>query len=214
MAYRTLEDLRAELRVRLGFGAAGGVPGVLQPLLNSFLRQAQAELYWNGTWAELRKRADLTIGVGQTLVNYPSDCNKQRIADLYVLVTNTWQPVKEGIDKALYTTVATRNFPSFYERLDQLEFWPQADQTYTIRIWYYKELDRFTQDADRATINDDIVFSRALAIGKAHYRHPDAESANTIASAMFNGAKGGAWPRKVWKHEKEVDVPMAKPRTV
>lgn len=214
MAYRTLEDLRSELRVRLGFGAAGGVPGVLQPLLNSFLRQAQAELYWNGAWAETRKRADLSLGSGATLLNYPSDANKQRIEDVYVLVTNTWQPVKEGIDKALYTTVGTRNFPSFYERLDQLEFWPEADQVYTVRVWYYKELDRFTQDGDRATINDDIIFSRALAMAKAHYRHPDAEAANAVASAMVNGAKGGAWPRKVWKPQKEVDVPLAKPRTV
>lgn len=214
MPYRTLEDLRAELRIRLGFGAAGGVPGVLQPLLNSFLRQAQEELYWNGAWADIRKRADLTIGVGQTLVNYPADANKQRIEAIYALVTNTWQPVTEGIDKALYTTVATQNFPSFYERLDQLEFWPQADQTYTLRVWYYKELDRFTQDADRATINDGIIFSRALAIGKAHYRHPDAESVNTIAGAMISGAKGGAWSRKVWKPTKGVDVPLAKPRTV
>lgn len=214
MPYRTLEDLRSELRVRLGFGAAGGVPGVNQPLLDSFLRSAQTELYWQGAWAELRSRDDVTIGVGQTLVDYPSTCNPQRIEDIYVKVGTTWQPVVEGIDKELYTTVDSPSFPTRYERLDQIEFWPEADQTYTIRVWFYKNLERFTQDGDRATLNDDVIFARALALAKAHYRHPDAEASNTTAANIVDGAKGGAWRQKVFKRGRKNDIPLPKPRTI
>jgi hypothetical protein len=214
MPYRTLEDLRGELRVRLGFGAAGGVPGVNQSLLDSFLRSAQDELYWQGSWAEIRSREDLSIGLGQTLVNYPSDCNPQRIEDIYVQVGTTWMPVIEGIDKELYTTVDSQSYPTRYERLDQLEFYPEADQSYTIRVWYYKNLLRFTQDADVATLNDSIIFARALAMAKAHYRHPDAEISNTSATTMINGAKGGAWRQKVFKPKDSRDLPIPKPRTV
>lgn len=216
MVYRTLEDLRSELRTVLGFGAAGAVPGVNQTLLNSFLRQAQAELYWQGSWAELRARADLSLGSGQTLINYPSDCNPERIEDLYVQVSSTWLPITEGIEKQLYTTVDSTNYPSFYERRSQIELWPESDQAYTLRIWYYKVLGAFTQDGDRATLNDDLVLARAIALGKAHYRHPDADKYETSVATMINGAKGGAWRRKVFSAKRTPydDIPLSKPRTV
>jgi hypothetical protein len=215
MVYRTLQDLRTELQARLGFGAAGAGLGVSQVIFNSFLRQAQSELYWQAAWAELRGREDITIGVGQTLVDYPTAANPQRIEDIYVQVNGTWIPVAEGIDKNLYTTVDSRNYPNFYERLSQLEFWPEADQIYTIRVWYYKPLDPFDDDADRATINDDIVFARALGIAKKHYRHPDADDAIASANSMLDGAKGGAWRQKVFKPERRpYDLPLAKPRVV
>lgn len=214
MPYRSLEDMRAELQVRLGFGAFGGAPGVNRSMLDSFLRSAQDELYWQGSWAEIRSREDLSLGAGATLLNYPSDCNPQRIEAIYVQNGTTWQPVIEGIDKELYTTVDSPSYPCRYERLDQIEFWPESDQAYTVRVWYYKNLLRFTQDADVATLNDSIIFARALAMAKAHYRQPDAEASNTSASTMINGAKGGAWRQKVFKPKGGQDLPLPKPRTV
>lgn len=214
MPYRSLEDLRSELSVRLGFGASGAPTGANAALLDSFLRQCQDELYWQASWAELRSREDLTIGVGQTLVSYPVDANKQRIEAIYVRVAETWLPVVEGIDKSLYTTVDSQSYPARYERLDQLEFWPEADQTYTIRVWYYKELLPFTQNADVATVRDSLVLTRAIGLAKAHYRHPDAQSQIERGLEHSGNAKGGAWSQKVFRAPGRDDPPIPMPRTV
>ena len=43
---RNLGSLRQELRDRLGFAAFGSQAGINTALLDSFLRQAQEQLYW------------------------------------------------------------------------------------------------------------------------------------------------------------------------
>ena len=73
----------------------------------------------------------------------------------------------------------TPGTPARFERLAQIVLWPKAVQIYTVRVWYVADLGRFTQDADRATLDDQMVLLHALATGKAHYRHPDA--------AMYEG---------------------------
>ena len=182
MAYQTLGELRSLLQQRLGFGSSGAASGINATTIDNFLFNAQIQLYWHTDWKKLTFYADKTVGSGQTLIDYPTtasgapaDANPDRILKLAVLVNGLWIPIEEGIGTEHYSYSDRKYYPQRYERYGQIELWPQADQVYTVRVWYIRELARFTQDNDRTTIDDDLVFLHALANGKAHYRHPDAE---------------------------------------
>jgi hypothetical protein len=60
--YRTLGELRAEMRAMIGAGAAGTASGVQATLIDTHLRNAQTLLYWSHDWAHLRKWELKNIG--------------------------------------------------------------------------------------------------------------------------------------------------------
>ena len=190
MAYRTLGDLRDVLRARLGFGAQGSSGGANQTLLDSLLQNGQVQLYWLQDWRHLTAYEDFTTGVGQTLYDYPADCeNDRRILRLEVNYSGQWSQLSEGISTSMRSTVSTRSVPCRYERFDQIELYPEPDvATYTVRAWYVKDLQPFVDDSDRATIDDQMILLHAVANGKAHYRQPDAKvyegQLNTLMSSI------------------------------
>lgn len=194
MAYQTLGELRSLLQQRLGFQSTGAASGINASTIDNFLFNAQVQIYWHTDWKKLTFYADKTVGNGQTLIDYPTtvtgapaDANPERILKIAVLVNSIYQPVVEGISSDHYSYSDRKYYPQRYERYGQIELWPQADQTYSVRIWYIRELGRFSQDNDRTTIDDDLVFLHALANAKAHYRQPDAEIyAGQLATLMGN----------------------------
>lgn len=174
---KTLGQLRATLQNRLGFGAAGASAGVNAPIIDSFLIGAQAQLYWEVDWNILRKRADITIGASQTLVDYPSDANTERVQKIAVLYSGRWSELRHGIDVEHYDSSSTQGPPERYEFLgSQIEVWPKTNAVYTLKFFYVKKLGPFSIDSDQTSIDDEIVFLHALANAKAHYEHPDAQS--------------------------------------
>ena len=182
MAFQTLGELRALVTQRLGFGSAGAAAGVISATVDNFLFNAQIQLYLQADWKKLQHYADKTVGVGQYLIDYPTviggapaDANAERILKIAVKVNSLWVDLTEGINTEHYSYQDRNYYPQRYERYSQIELWPKADIAYTVRIWYIRELGRFTQDADRCTIDDDLIFLHALANAKAHYRQPDAE---------------------------------------
>lgn len=216
MPYRTLGELRAALRTRLGFSAAGAAAGVNQEIINNFLSEAQITLYWTHDWARLRKYSDVTIGLQETLVDYPSDCNPERIRAVSVLDNNIWTPpLPKGIDPALYTYQSNYARPDRWEPYEQMEFWPAADQVYTARVFYVKNLLPFVVDEDVATIDDSLVFAVALADAKAHYRHPDAANYGSKSQALLSQLKAKNWGKTVFHpHDYTQSEVLAKPVTV
>jgi hypothetical protein len=68
--------------------------------------------------------------------------------------------------------------------------WPEPDDTYTLRLDYYALPARFTQDSDRASVDDSAVFLLALANAKAHYRHPDAKIYAQQAETTLRALRG------------------------
>ena len=182
MAYRTLGDLRGELLARLGMGAQGA-SGASLTLLNSFLRNGQAQLYRAQDWKHLTDYADLALGVGQNLLDYPAagtmngavGCARdKRITRIEHFYAGQWREITEGIGTREWNYMETRSWPARFERFAQLMIYPKADQIYTVRVWFVQDLGRFTVDGDAATLDDEMILLHAIANGKAHYRHPDA----------------------------------------
>ena len=119
----------------------------------------------------------------------PADANSERILKIAVKVNSLWVDLREGINTEHYSYQDRNYYPQRYERYAQIELWPKADQAYTVRVWYIRELARFTQDGDRCTIDDDLIFIYALANAKAHYRQPDADIYTRQMQSMLTQLK-------------------------
>lgn len=199
MAYRTLEELRIIVSARLGFGSQGSRIGGNATLINSFLQNAQYQLYELQNWKKLTDYDDKTIGVNQYLVDYPPTANPERILEIAVDIGGgsvQWFPLKEGIRLEHYNTQANKSFPQRYERYTQIEVWPKCDAIRTMRIWFIKNLGPFTADDDVATIDDELILLHATATGKGHYRHPDAPIWSSQLESLLARIKGHSFGSK------------------
>lgn len=184
---RNLGDLRLELSARLGFASTGNASGPKQAVLNSFLQNAQDQLYYAFDWKQLKKvftfnaSSTPSLGQSQQYIDYPDDVNPDRILEMSSKGINTtdFDPMQEGIDLSHRNTTTTDR-PRRYALRDQIEIWPVTDQSgYTIRMEYIKRLSAFTQDSHATSLpveKDGLIFLHALANAKGHYRHPDAQA--------------------------------------
>lgn len=207
MPYRTLGEMRATLMARLGMGAMGA-SGASQVLMNSFLSNGQTQLYWDQDWKHLTAYADKTLGVGQTLLDYPEACQRdRRILRVETVYGGLWRVLPEGIDTEHWSTMSTRSYPIRYDRYAQVLIYPEADQVYTIRFWYVQDLAPFAADGDACSLDDEMVLLHALATAKAHYRHPDAELYQGQLSDLRGSLRGQAFGRNgVYRRQPEVDI--------
>ena len=204
MAYRTLAELRSELLSRVGMGAQGA-SGAAQPLLNSFLKNGQTQLYWLQDWKHLTAYADKTLGADQNLLDFPDDCAlNRRVLRVETVYGGQWRVLPEGIDTENWDHMDVPGFPLRYDRYEQVLIYPKADTTYTVRFWYVKDLARFTQDSDRASLDDEMILLHALTNAKAHYRHPDAPVYQGQLDALFARIRGQSFSNSGITRRREV----------
>lgn len=211
MLYRTLGELRSELARRLGFGAQGSA-GINSGLLDSFLQGAQAQVYAQFDWRHLITNDEITTGVGQTLYDWADDCDPTRVRDVAVLDA-VWMPMREGISFAMRSTADSRSIPARYERFAQMEVWPEPDAVYTIRRYYVARCGRFTQDNDRASLDDNLIFLHALTNAKLHYRQQDGQVYANQLNAMMTNLKAQNRGQAVVSRGGDA-APMVRPRDV
>lgn len=218
MAYRTLGELRAELLARLGMGAMGASGGSNGTLITSFLRNGQAQLYRMQDWKHLIDYQDKTLGTSQNLVDYPNAgvmsgrgaARDKRILDVQTVYGGQYRQVKEGIRMDDWNTMDTLSFPARHERYAQILIYPKANATYTVRIWFVGDLDPFTEEDHRATLDDEMVLLHALANAKSHYRHPDAQTYQGQLNTLLASLRGQSFGSNgVYRRD---DSPPPEPR--
>lgn len=195
---RTLGSLRAELQTRLGFGMSGQAGIVNSPIMDSFLRSAQEQLYWQYDWRELVTAEERLTGAGQAFYDYPPGCNVERITRVAVWDGGSWQPLTEGItleERSLDVGV----WPLKYERLEQMEVWPVPTGQIRMRREYVKALAPFADSNDRTSLPSELVFLMALANAKAHYRQPDADRYATQLDGLLARLKAKHRGQSVWE---------------
>lgn len=222
MAYRTLAELRAELLARLGMGAMGASGGSNATLIDSFLRNGQAQLYRMQDWKHLIDYQDKTLGEEQNLLDYPDGgemtgraaTRDQRILRVETLYSGQWRELKEGIRTENWNFMDTLSFPLLYERYAQILIYPKADQTYTVRLWFVGDLDPFTEADDRATLDDEMILLHALANAKAHYRQPDASTYQGQLNTLLASLRGQSFGSNGVYRRDDRPAPEAKPAVV
>lgn len=211
---RTLGELRADLAVRLGFGSAGANLGSLVPILNSMLYASQTWLYWEFDWRSLRVHVTKTLGASQIYLDFPTEIHPDRIQWISRKFSDVWSPpLERGIPAELYTTQDEEGPPARWDLNGasgalQIEFWPQSDAIYPIRIFGVAPLGDFTQDGHRTTLDSELVFTHALMTAKAHYKHPDAQIYADLFAGLLAGQKARNWTKRVFSpHERPPPIP-------
>ncbi|MBA3588201.1 hypothetical protein [Methylibium sp.] len=205
---RTLTSLRAELQTRLGFGMSGQAGIVNSPIVDSFLRSAQEQLYWQFEWRELLGVEERLTGVDQQFYDYPEDCNTERITSVSIAEGCRWLPLVEGISVQERDCIATSR-PCKYDRGAQMEVWPIPRQQYSMRREYFKALAPFEKGENRTSLPSEMVFLMALANAKAHYRQPDAERYEKQLDALLNRLKAKNRGQSVWEKARPTLDPYA-----
>ncbi len=212
MPYKTLGELRSDLSKRLGFGAAGS-SGINSGLLDSFIQNAQSQLYTQFDWRHRIKYDEKAAGVGQILYDWAADCDPLRLLDVAIWDGSRWLPMKEGIDWSMRSVSSSRSLPTRYERFAQMEVWPEPDAIYTIRRYYVAAPERFTQDNDRASIDDALIFLHAITNAKLHYKQQDGQVYANQLDAMMQKLKGQN-RRAASTHRRVVKEPLPRPKDV
>jgi hypothetical protein len=198
MQFRTLGELRAIVLARLGMGGMGASGGANGALVNSFLENGQRQLYELQDWKHLVDYYDITTGVDQNLYDYPTTgamasagCAQfQRVLRIETEVNNCWTQLREGISTDMWATMGTNSQPCRYERYKQILVYPKADAAYKLRVWFVADLGSFSQDTDRATLDDSMILLHALTNAKAHYRQPDAQVYQGQLDTLLGGIRG------------------------
>jgi len=101
-----------------------------------------------------------------------------------VFYAGYWFPLNEGIDYAHDSVSDTTSYPqrysiSFNPDTDkaQIEFWPDTDAIYPIRVVSELLLDPFVSDGDFCSIDYRLLLMHAEAWGKSHLNKPDKNDA-------------------------------------
>lgn len=220
MAAPTLREVRLELQARLGFGAADNP--AIAPILNSFINEAQEQLYAIGWFKNLEHTWYETATTGSAVIGYPTDAfgdlNPDRIEDVSADFGSAGSPsmreVKEGVSPNLRAqTVAS--FPARYERqVGGLAIFPPRDRDYDIHIRGMRQITPLRDDGNTLSIDKPLVFALALASGKSHYRHPDAQLYLTKANSILNSVKWQQSGPRLIKAGCEDDDPLPRPVVV
>jgi len=211
MPYRTLGELRSELLARLGMGGMGASGGSNQVSMDSYLRNGQHQLYWTQEWRRLTAYAEVTTGIGQNQYDYPDGCARdQRILRIETTISGQYLKLREGISTSEWSNMDTQGDPQRFERFEQILVYPKSNSAYTLRIWYIRDLGRFTEDGDRATLDDEMILLHALANAKAHYRQPDAAGYQSQLNSLLGSLRGQSFGSDgVYSRD---DVPMSERR--
>lgn len=182
--YRTMGQLRADLMSRLGYGAqAANPPPGMAALLNSFLQDAQRQLYRRYDVLRTERFFSWPLTEGVRMYDIPDNqesCDKKldsrKVNWVGVEKDGIWYPLLCGIPPELYSHDLSGR-PERYEIRQCIEVWPLPDETRGRLIIKGRfGLEPFTEDEHHTTIDDQLVFLLALANAKAHYRQPDANN--------------------------------------
>ncbi len=170
----TLGEVRSDLQIRLGFGAAGQAGVVNTPIIDSFIRSADEQLYWQCDWRHLIGTLERLTGIEQALYDYPSDANPSRLLQVAVRVGGVWQPLVAGIELH-HRSLGFSGAPSRFDAISQIELWPVPDEQIPLRFEYVKAYKPMVHDNDRPMCDSQLVFLQALVNTKLHYGQQDGQ---------------------------------------
>ncbi len=196
-AQKTLGDLTTKLAVRCGYGAAGIPTGIQKAILEDFLQDAQeqlAEQYEDILLTVVNTTDPGTTQSGQTLYDFPDDCDPYRIKVFAVQVGGQWIQLDEGIH-VTHRSFTQSSYPTRYmlrlgtSEQGQIEIWPEPAAAYPLFLQYVRRLRPFEQETDQTTLPWRLVFLFALATAKAHYGQPDSQFVGNQLTAMLRRLK-------------------------
>lgn len=238
---KTLDTLRSNLKVRLGFTASGAASLRNQSIIDSFIEQAYEQVYWKYNDPNLTKEKYLNLGLGQEFVDLGDDVDinrgisvRLRIPGEYddrLLVRGFPEYLREDDSLPSHPHVITpthqaTTYPDFYTHFYDIE--TQSDQTkakvrllpvpetdtWKLRVNYHQAMPRFTQGSDVLTVDYLAVFLLSLANAKAHYKQLDAESIGRQYDERIKKLKSSEHNGMRYINNCTDELPAPRPRSV
>ena len=81
--------------------------------------------------------------------------------------------------------------PSHFDRTGgQIELWPVPERDYGLVVEWDSTHYKFTEKTDRCPVSSRLIFLRALATAKAHYRMPDAQQTAASYNELLSYERG------------------------
>jgi hypothetical protein len=193
---RTLSAIRNDIVVRLGYSANTVLPPGMQTLVDSFINDANEQLYERYPVMRLERWWTWQTQVGQKFYDVPIDCTKyldtRHITGAWLQDDDAWFPLVAGINPLLFNQVYL-SLPQYYEVRDVFELWPVPDKaTYLFHIKGKIGPALMVADDDLTTVDARPVFLFALANAKAHYQQPDASRYDRQLEIMIGKLTGGS----------------------
>lgn len=189
--FETLAELRRRMMIRLGYAAqADNPPPGMAILLDDFLQSAQKQLYKKNPSLRTTRFYRWTMTPGQRYYGIRDNdsstefsdisCNKHidpyQVTGVWVEDLNgAWLPLICGINPENYVTVAQEGLPTLYTVRSCIEIFPAPNAAYTLWMEGQFDLEPFTANTDRTTIDSELVFLLALGNAKKHYGKSDAD---------------------------------------
>lgn len=172
-------------------------------------------------WPAASLAGPITDGVDYTAAFTPvstqtyctKHLNQYKISGVYLEDLNgRWTPLTQGIDPTMYNTVDQLGWPARFEIRSCIEVFPRPNSD-GLKLWIKGQmgLDDFLVDADRTTIDSELVFLWALAKGKRHYKKDDAAAAQSEAGAYLMDTISGKHGTKRYIPRYEPPPPEIQP---
>lgn len=183
---QTFASMMKTLRVRCGINETIGAA----PALEDILAEAN-EYVFRKLDTGMPMISTLTLAANQAEYEFVSDDSvpiaRGSVQALWIEQGDSQRvPLPQGISHAHRADQALRDIPQrwdtrFVDSTFVLEVWPTPDQTYLLHIDHNRVLTRFSQPTDKPSAPARLVLGYAIAMGKAHYGRPDA---NTVGQSF------------------------------
>ena len=161
--YRTLGELLAELKARLGFVAQGPASNNNNPVMISFLQEAHDFIYSTLEPAPMRKKTVITLEQGSYVYDWHNDeededINPGLVMSVWLVDGDNRYKMVQGITER-HREDSSRSQPARYDTLNgQIELWPIPDRAgYGLSIEYLAGKPRFCEASDRPGVPDRLV---------------------------------------------------------
>src|SRR5690606_23427222 len=168
-------------------------PPSIQFLARDFLKEAQRFLYQKAASFRQSRFFYWPLQEGVRFYDFAQnegECAHRFVPELiegvYVTegddcTTERWRELAAGINPLLYNGGVRESWPYRYEFRQCIEIFPAPDsRAGYLRVKAKFELQPFEDDSDYTTIDADLVFLQALAVGQEHFWQENAQLTHAL----------------------------------
>jgi len=199
---KQLQELVAQLRAETGRNQSVAVGTSELDNLKEQLARVQEILYDEYDWPFLTVERSIDLQAGQRFYDFPTDLNYDRLNCVKFKYGNVYTDVERGItfdDYSIYDSNEDERSSPLIKwdvrntgTIEQLEAWPVPNEEGTLHFFGTKKLSRFTQDEDRADLDDRLIVLFTAAEILARQKSPDAKNKGDLANARLLKLRGNS----------------------
>lgn len=167
-----LQSLITDVRAEAGLSLNDAHGQAQRESLARRLARKQTTLWMAHDWPLHSHYWDVTFSAGDRYINYPSEVDQTRVNAIATRWADRWMQLLYGIgpqhlneydSDADERNVPQRRWQHYYQtglsagQLGQIEIWPVALESGTLRVWGHEKLNPLVADTDLCTLDSDML---------------------------------------------------------